>query len=126
MKNAAADNDATADTGAQRNENQLVDILTGPHPFFAERRCIGIVFEYDVDIQCISHFVPHRKAFKAWNIGRSNYHAGSHLNETGYSDANATQSRRSDSRANRLHGSDDIPHDGFPPGGILSGSRNLV
>ena len=61
-------NNATADAGTERQQHQIIHVLAGADPFFAQRRSICVVFQYDRRSQAAFDFVPNRKAIKIWQI----------------------------------------------------------
>src|SRR5450432_1804921 len=42
-QNLAFDNDAAADTSAQGQQDEIVDVTPSADPFFAQRCCVGVV-----------------------------------------------------------------------------------
>ena len=45
VQHLAAGDNAAADAGAKREQHQIVDIAPRAHPFFAQRRGVGVVLQ---------------------------------------------------------------------------------
>jgi hypothetical protein len=91
LQHSAAGDDAAADAGAQRQQDQIVHVASRAHPLLAQRGGVGIVFQDDMRAQAAFDLGTDGEVFQRREIVRVADDAFLQQDETGDADADARQ-----------------------------------
>ena len=88
-KHLAVDDDAAADAGAQREHDQVLDVLAGSGPELAPAGGIGVVLQRGPDARLVLHDLAERDVLHARQVARVDDQALAMAHGAGRADADA-------------------------------------
>jgi hypothetical protein len=89
MKDPAMVDDSPADSGAERQQNQVLHIAAGSHPFLTERGSIGVILQHHWRAETIFDLVPKGEILERREIVGPDDESFVELDKAGHSDSGA-------------------------------------
>src|SRR5436305_1102349 len=102
MPDASLQNDASTDSGAQRDHAHVIDMAGCTQPLFPQGGGIGIVFEDHACPEPDFDFLFHRIILPAWKVGRFTQHPALHVDDPGHANADPCQMAGAPKLCNQL------------------------
>ena len=87
MDDAAVIDDAAADTGAEGEQDKVVDVAAGTVPLFAEGGGVGVILEDDGCAELLADGIAQGEVFERFEVIGTEDDALAQADETGDADA---------------------------------------
>ena len=119
-------NNAAADAGAEREQNEVFDVAAGSDPLFAEGGGVGIVFQNDRGIEAAREFLANGEVFKRGEVVGVADHSVLKRNKAGDGDSDPRQGTGGATRAQGVYGFHHVMHNGLAPLRVSGLARDAV
>ncbi len=113
VENSPAGDDAAADAGPERQQDQVVDVTSRAEPLLALRRGVGVVFQNHGRAELVADFVPNRETVELRQVVRTDDQALLNLDKPRYCHADSSQRLVSKLITKGANPEDDIFDDGI-------------
>ncbi len=107
------DDDAAADAGAKRQQNQVVHAPARAHPSFAQRGGVGVIFQDHPGAQLRFDIVANGEAFEFRQVVGADDDAPFHLDETRHRHPEANQAMVGEPAPQAHNGGDHVGDNGL-------------